>query len=154
MKLKSLWLALLLPVVVTCGGCKKAEDVKGNSSGAAEVQADIPAPQSPNQVHVWVVGNANMNRTQLKYTENMANKILTAWRPVPANRKYLVSCELLVTRPGYCSNVHPVGASANQKSIEKALDTVRMQAPFGPLPADFKDAPVEFKVDLIYNPSK
>lgn len=146
---------VFLPVAMT--GCKSrpaAEAGGASTEVKAETMETIPAPKSPHRVMAAVAGNASLSPLQLQYLVNMQNKLLTAWRPVPSDKQYSVTCEFNVTRPGFCSDVHVVAASANQRSIEKTLDTVRMQAPFGALPSDFKEAPVTFRCDFVYNPGK
>lgn len=147
---------------LTLAGCDKTEEAPGTrvnegTSKAANSPANAPSANSPlvttpHRVMISVPGNTRLSATQLDYVIRMQDKIKQNWRPIESDKQYSVGCEFSVTRPGYLVEVHPITATAKTRAIEKSLDTVRMQAPYGIMPEEFGEGPVTFRCDFVYLP--
>jgi hypothetical protein len=159
MRLSLLLCSLLIPcaVVITgITGCAKSGTKDSNgatTSTTTTTTITTTAPQNKDRsVMVSLVGNTSFTPTQQQYCIDLQNRLSEGWRPLKSDRRYSVAVEFLITRPGYCSDVHPVSATGGQRAIERTVDSVKMCGPFGPLPDSFQEAPAQFRCDFLYKP--
>lgn len=137
---------------LSLAGCQKGGQ---ESPGAPVNEGTSRAAKLDTTAHrvmVSVPGNSRLSAAQLDYVIKMQDKIKENWRPIESDKQYSVGCEYSVTRPGYLMEVHPITATAKNRAIEKSLDTVRMQAPYGVMPEEFGEGPVTFRCDFVYLP--
>ena len=152
MRLSVLLCSLLIPAAVIVTGCSKADKVEDKTTTTTTSTTIETKPVGPHKVMVSPVSDHSYTPEQQRYCIDLQNRLAEGWRPLKSDHRYSVAVEFLITRPGYCSDVHTVSATGGQRAIERTVDSVKIQSPFAPLPADFKDAPAPFRCDFIYYP--
>lgn len=133
-------------------GCQNKAPEAPTGSVNEGTSGPVKLDKTSHRVMVSVPGNSRLSAAQLDYVIKMQDKIKENWRPIESDKQYSVGCEYAVTRPGYLMEVHPITATAKNRAIEKSLDTVRMQAPYGVMPEEFGEGPVTFRCDFVYLP--
>lgn len=141
-------LSLALTAILAGGlyGCSKETTTTTTTTETTVKQS------GPNSVMISLLDSSKQTREQQEYLLQLQNIIGSAWKPSKADKRYSVSCEFTVTRPGYLAEIHATSSSGSHRRIEAALDTVRKLAPFPALPASFKEAPMQFRCDFLYVP--
>lgn len=158
MRLSLLLCSLLTPCAVaaalTMTGCAKSGGNATTSTTTTTTTSTTTAAPLPKdrKVMVSLVNNTSFTPAQQQYCIDLQNRLAEGWRPLKSDHRYSVAVEFLITRPGYCSDVHAVSATGSHRAIERTVDSVKMCGPFGPLPDSFQEAPAQFRCDFLYLP--
>jgi len=159
MRLSVLLCSLLIPAVAMVSGCSKSDKLKDSATTSTTTTTSTNTssgadskPAGQHKVMVSPISESSFTPAQQQYCIDLQNRLTEGWRPLKNDRRYSVAVVFTITRPGLCTDVHTVSATGGQRAIERTVDSVKMLSPFAPLPADFVDAPAQFRCDFLYYP--
>ncbi len=154
MRLSVLLCSLLIPAAMV-SGCSKTDTVgqaTTTTTTTTTTSSSETRPVGPHRVMVMPLSESSFTPAQQQYCIDLQNRLTDGWRPLKSERRYSVAVAFTITRPGLCTDVHTVSATGGQRAIERTVDSVKMLSPFAPLPADFQEAPAQFRCDFLYYP--